>query len=191
MRIVLPVHAFPPRSTAGVEVYTARLARALGERGHEVTVLAAVHDLARRHGEVRPTRWGGLDVVELASLHPQGTLEATCFDARLEHAAAAVLAELRPDVVHFQHLLNLSAGLVARARALGAKVVLTLHDYWLSCPRDGLRMRADLRLCETMDHAACARCLAASPYLAPRCSAACRAPPAPPDWAGRSTASAR
>ena len=29
MRVLLAVHAFPPRSTAGVEVYTLRLAQAL------------------------------------------------------------------------------------------------------------------------------------------------------------------
>ena len=33
------VHAFPPRSTAGVEVLTLRLARALRARGHDVRIL--------------------------------------------------------------------------------------------------------------------------------------------------------
>jgi glycosyltransferase involved in cell wall biosynthesis len=66
-----------------------------------------------------------------------------------------------------QHLLNLSVGVVAQARRHGARVVLTLHDYWLSCPRDGLRMRADLGICERVDHRVCATCLKDSPYLTP------------------------
>jgi len=45
MRILLATHAFLPRSVAGVEVYTARLARALQGQGHAVRVLTAVHDL--------------------------------------------------------------------------------------------------------------------------------------------------
>jgi len=77
-----------------------------------------------------------------------------------------VLADFRPDLLHVQHLLNLSAGVLDEARAAGAATVVTLHDYWASCARGGLRMRADLAVCETVDHAVCAACLRDSPYLA-------------------------
>ena len=151
MRVVLAVHAFPPRSTAGVEVYTLRLARALIGRGHEVTVLTAVHDLAAEPYALRRRRHEDVPVIEIVNVHHRGTLEATYEDAALDVAGAAVFAELRPQCVHFQHLLNLSAGLVSAARKAGARTVLTLHDYWLSCPRDGLRMREDLAVCAVMD----------------------------------------
>jgi len=167
MRILLATHAFPPRSTAGVEVYTLRLARALRCRGHDVRVLTAVHDLGAEPGSIRRREEHGLDVTEVVNVHHLGTLEATYEDPVVERAAGAVVAELRPEVAHFQHLLNLSAGLPALARRAGARVLLTLHDYWLSCPRDGLRIRTDLQVCRTVDHAVCARCLRDSPYLAP------------------------
>jgi glycosyltransferase involved in cell wall biosynthesis len=167
LRVLLAAHAFPPRSTAGVEVYTLRLARALRERGHEVLVLAAAHDLAAAPYASRRRRHEGVDVVEVVNVHHHGTLEATYDDAELDRAAAAVLDAFRPDVVHAQHLLNLSAGIMAEARRRGAATVLTLHDYWLSCPRDGLRARADGTLCRTMDHRACGVCLTDSPYLVP------------------------
>jgi glycosyltransferase involved in cell wall biosynthesis len=167
VRILLAVHAFPPASTAGVELYTERLARALVGRGHDVLVLTAVHDLAAEPYRVRWREHDGLAVAEVPSVHLQGTLEATYDDAPLETATQGVLERFRPDVVHVQHLLNLSAGLLGQARRFGAAVLLTLHDYWLSCPRDGLRMRADLGLCATVDHAVCARCLRSSPYLIP------------------------
>lgn len=167
MRVLLAVHAFPPRSTAGVEVYTLRLARALRARGHDVLVLSAVHDLAAEPYVVRRREHEGLEVVEVVNVHHRGTLEATYEDPGVDQAAAPVLREFRPDCVHFQHLVNLSRGLVSAARAVGARTVFTLHDYWLSCPRDGLRMRADLALCATMDHGVCAKCLADSPYLVP------------------------
>jgi glycosyltransferase involved in cell wall biosynthesis len=167
MRILLPVHAYPPRSVAGVEVYTHRLAQALQARGHEVLVLTAVHDLSAAPYEVRRRHHDGVAVAEVVNLHQKGTLEATWSDPDLERAALPVIAQFRPDCVHAQHLLNLSVGLLAACRGLGAAVVLTVHDYWLSCPRDGLRMRADLVRCDTVDHATCARCLAASPYLVP------------------------
>jgi glycosyltransferase involved in cell wall biosynthesis len=167
VRLLLAVHAFPPRSTAGVEVYTLRLARALRARGHDLLVLSAVHDLAAEPYATRRRLYEGLDVVEVVNVHHRGTLEATYDDPGVDRAVAPLLREFRPDCVHVQHLVNLSRGLVSAARGVGARVVFTLHDYWLSCPRDGLRMRADLALCATMDHDVCARCLASSPYLVP------------------------
>ena len=167
MRLLLPVHAFPPRSTAGVEIYTLRLAQALGARGHDVTVLTAVHDLSAAPYSVRRRGHDGVAVIEVVNVHHRGTLEATYLDPDIDRAVARVLDETRPDCVHVQHLLNLSSGLLPAARASGARVLFTLHDYWLGCPRDGLRQREDLALCESIDHGVCAGCLATSPYLVP------------------------
>src|SRR5262249_13111779 len=134
VRLLLAVHAFPPRSTAGVEVYTLRLAKALLARGHDVRVLAAVHDLWAEPYALCPREHEGVAVSEVVSIHPRGTLEATYEDPGIEGAVAACLEDFRPDCVHIQHLLNLSSGLVPLARARGARVLMTLHDYWLSCP---------------------------------------------------------
>jgi glycosyltransferase involved in cell wall biosynthesis len=167
VRLLLAVHAFPPKSTAGVEVYTLRLARALAARGHDLLVLTAVHDLAAEPYAVRRRRHEGVDVAEIVNVHHRGTLESTYGDPEIDRAVARVVGEFRPACVHVQHLLNLSGGLIGAARAQGARVVFTLHDYWLSCARDGLRMREDLALCATLDHATCAACMARSPYLVP------------------------
>lgn len=167
MRVLLTAHAFPPRSTAGVEVYTLRLADALRARGHDVLVLAAAHDLSARPYATRRRRHEGVDVVEIVNVHHRGTLEATYDDPEIDRTAAETLDAFAPDAVHAQHLLNLSVGLMAAAQRGGARTLLTLHDYWLSCPRDGLRMRADGALCAAMDHRTCAACLADSPYLVP------------------------
>jgi glycosyltransferase involved in cell wall biosynthesis len=165
MRVLLTTHAFLPRSVAGVEVYTARLARALQDLGHTVRVLTAAHDLSAAPYSTRRGTVEGLDVVEIVNPHLEVTFEATYRVAALDRAVAAALADFRPECVHAQHLLNLSTGLFSAARELGAPVVLTLHDYWLSCPRDGLRMQADGTLCANVDHGTCATCLRDSPYL--------------------------
>ena len=138
---------------AGVEVYTARLARALQDLGHDGAVLTAVHDLSAPAHAVRRRRLGSLDVVEIVNTHSEGTLEATYRVPAIDRAIAGVMEEFRPDFIHAQHLLNLSTGLLDAGRAAGAPVALTLHDYWLSCPRDGLRMRADGVRCDRVDHA--------------------------------------
>ena len=167
MRILLILHAFPPRSTAGVEVYTQRLACALQGLGHEVLVLCAVHDLAARPYAVRRREHQGVAVAEVVSVHPLGTLAGSYDDPGLAAAAGAVIRGFAPEAVHVQHLLNLSVGVLEESRRLGAVVAITLHDHWLSCPRDGLRLRADLERCDVVDHTVCARCLRDSPYLVP------------------------
>jgi glycosyltransferase involved in cell wall biosynthesis len=165
MRILLTTHAFLPRSVAGVEVYTARLASALQDLGHVVRVLTAVHDLGAQPCAVRHRTLGSLEVTEIVSTHQEGTLEATYRLPALDRSITEVLQAFQPDCVHVQHLLNLSTGLFQAARQVGARLLLTLHDYWLSCPRDGLRMQVGGSLCGTVDHRICAACLADSPYL--------------------------
>jgi hypothetical protein len=44
------------------------------------------------------------------------------------------VADWKPDVVHFHHLLYHSLDYPAIARKAGAATVLTLHDYWFTCP---------------------------------------------------------
>jgi glycosyltransferase involved in cell wall biosynthesis len=165
VRILLTTHAFLPGSVAGVEVYTARLASALQDLGHTVRILTAAHDLSAPPHSVRHRTVGTLDVVEIVNAHLEGTLEATYRIPALDRALGRVCQEFRPDAIHAQHLLNLSTGLFDAAREAGAPLVLTLHDYWLSCPRDGLRMQADGTLCATVDHRICSDCLADGPYL--------------------------
>src|SRR4029453_18461572 len=108
MRILLTLHAFPPRSTAGVEVYTLRLARSLRTLGHEVLVLAAVHDLTAQPYSVRRRTHEGVDVAEIVNVHQGGTLAGTYDDAEISAAASPLLQSFRPDCVHVQHLQNLS-----------------------------------------------------------------------------------
>jgi|CXWL01.1.fsa_nt_gi glycosyltransferase involved in cell wall biosynthesis len=167
MRILLTTHAFLPDSVAGVEVYTARLATALLGLGHTVRVVTAAHDLAAEPYSVRRRNVGPLDVVEIVNAHAEGTLEATYRNAAIDRILHELILEFRPDCVHAQHLLNLSSGLLESASSLRLPIFLTLHDYWLSCPRDGLRMREDGELCVSVNHGTCASCLADSPYLPP------------------------
>jgi glycosyltransferase involved in cell wall biosynthesis len=167
MRILLTTHAFLPRSVAGVEVYTARLARALQDQGHAVRVLTAAHDLAAAPHSLRQVQVGSLDVIELVNPQLEGVLAGARDLSAIDEAISEVVREFRPDCVHAQHLLNLSTGIVDAAHAVRSIFVLTLHDYWLSCPRDGLRAKADGSLCPEVDHAVCASCLASSPHLIP------------------------
>jgi len=51
----------------------------------------------------------------------------------IEGSFDQLLEDMRPDIVHFQHLKDLSVNLVVLAHRRGLPTVLTLHDYWLFC----------------------------------------------------------
>src|SRR5262249_49776861 len=71
----------------------------------------------------------------------------------------AFLDACSPAVVHFHHLMYLSTTCVCEAARRRIPVVMTLHDYWLSCQR-GRFLKPDLSLCSGQTAEGCARCFA-------------------------------
>src|SRR5262249_54294240 len=136
MKVLLVVHHLPPRHVAGTEVSTARLAAALAAR-HAVTILATDDDPRLRQGTVRTRMGGAARAVELAEPRVVRKPADSWSSPAAESAFASLLAEWRPDVCHFHHLRFLSLGLPAIAKRLGVPTLMTVHDYWLLCARDG------------------------------------------------------
>lgn len=168
MKVLLVAHRYPPRNHAGVEVYTAGLARALVARGHQVEVFCADKDIAAPDRRVRVREYEGVRVHELVNNLMHDDLSESYLWAPAEAAFAQVLDDCAPDVVHFTHLLYLSLGCAARAQERGIPAIYTLHDFWLQCARFGQRLRGDDVVCHEIDPAICARCVAAMPFAQPR-----------------------
>jgi glycosyltransferase involved in cell wall biosynthesis len=165
LRLLHAIHDFLPRHQAGSEIYAAALCQALLRRGHHVTVLAADFDPARRHGDLIWRVFEGLPVVEIINNWQFHTFEDTYRAPNLLPTLDHVLRATQPDVLHVHNLLNLSFDLPRQARARGARVVGTLHDYTLVCPSGGQRIhRAEQHVCHTIEADRCARCFSQSPY---------------------------
>jgi len=130
------VHAFPPRSFAGTELYTHHMARALSALGHSVQVLYPVFEAG--HAPLALTRghWNGVDVIELQ----RGTAAepGEFWNRELDPVLAKLLRTEHYDVVHFQHLANLSASWLEVARDAGVPSVLKVDDMYLYCARHHL-----------------------------------------------------
>lgn len=167
VRILLVSHNVPPHGNAGTETYTRDLARELARRGHAVAVFAAQKDIRRRDGRMLVRRDGEVEVREIVNNLYHARFRGTWDNPRVERAFAQHLRDHRPDVVHFQHLMYLSAGCVGQAKDAGARVVFTLHDYWLTCARLGQRVHSDGGLCATVDFARCGTCLVDHPWTQP------------------------
>lgn len=163
MKIVLPVHHFPPRYSAGAELYTLRLAHWLQNHGHTVEVICVEAIDQGDPGELQAVAdcYEGLTVWRLSFNM------AHAADASWRYHNPLMLdwftkhfAREQPDLVHAQAGYLLGAVPIIAARTANIPMVLTLHDYWFLCPRITLQ-RGDGSLCTHVptDPAGCAWCI--------------------------------
>jgi hypothetical protein len=128
--------------------------------------VCATFDPARPHGSVEWRVVNSIPVVEITNNWICSRFEDTCRPPLITERLASVLHAVQPQVLHVHNLLNLSFDLPAMARAAGARVVATLHDYTLVCPSGGQRLhRADAHVCHTSEPDRCARCFGESPFV--------------------------
>ncbi|MCA1726565.1 MAG: glycosyltransferase [Actinobacteria bacterium] len=146
MRILQVVHNFTGVDRGGTELYTQELATALAGE-HEVRVLTArVEDGAAF--DLRRADRDGLTVIEIVRPRAATFRERRDHQARMAELFGRHVAAERPDVVHFQHAIDLSVGMFGAAQKAGVPSVVSLHDYWYLCPRIQL-VRKDNTLCDT------------------------------------------
>jgi glycosyltransferase involved in cell wall biosynthesis/SAM-dependent methyltransferase len=153
LKVLQVIHQFPPRHAAGAEIHCSDLSFALARRGHAVRVLSGA---PYREDAGTTVQWEddvGIVVERMPATRGYRRLGSVGGfldrfdnpDARL--VARALLHRWRPDVVHIQHLLYLTAELIPECHARGIPVVVTLHDYWFLCHRVRLQRPGDV-LCD-------------------------------------------
>ncbi|MGQ0553749.1 MAG: glycosyltransferase family 4 protein [Planctomycetota bacterium] len=159
MKILFVTASYPPESVGGVELHVQGLARALVEQGHEPAVFARTGRPGLAHLELVEERVDGVPVARLCNTFEDATtLELLYAHPGIGAAFDRFLQRLRPDVVHIHHLTCLSTDIVARCRAAGVPVAMTLHDFWMGCPR-GQRITAALDVCPSIKLSKCLPCL--------------------------------
>lgn len=147
MRVLQVTNGYPPAARGGVETYTQAVAQALAGRGHAVEVFARLSALGEPEYAVHHDSLNGIPVRSIVNdLTDAPRFEQRYRNARVDAGFVDHLAAFRPEVVHVQHVLGLSATLLAAARARGVGVVVTLHDFWWVCPRATL-LTAGQALC--------------------------------------------
>jgi glycosyltransferase involved in cell wall biosynthesis len=133
MRIALLVQNFPPEFRGGTEQVVQALARSLRERGHELLVICGSEELVEG-GAQRVEELEGLRVIRLLRDPKEH------YGLDLTHSITApritdILFDEDIEVLHVHHWWTIGHDVVRRARALGRRVGVTLHDLWLACPR--------------------------------------------------------
>ncbi len=136
MHVLLVANGFPPTAFGGVEVYTAGLAHALMADGHRVTVMCAEQTLAAPDYSLIEQQVEGVSVFRLVNNYRDIRSFAQTFtDPRIDQVFADLLARIQPDLVHFNHLIKLSARLPRITAERGIPCLVTVHDFWALCQR--------------------------------------------------------
>ncbi len=148
MKILQVSNGFPPRENAGVELYTFYLSQALAQLKHGVSVVCREEDPEKEEFSSTEEEWEGLRVTRVVNNLTRISDSRVFYDNHFfDRIFSTILEKEKPDLVHFQHFIALSAHLLRMARDAGSSVALTLHDYFLLCHRVQL-LKKDHRLCQ-------------------------------------------
>ena len=163
MKILFVVHKYPPYSLGGTEIYTRNLATELARRGHEPVIYFRA-DIDKRPFAAQNEVLEGVRARRISAplvnwrANPLVEFYRNFLNPTVERDFVNFLQQERPDIVHFQHVMGLSARLLPLTRALGYPTVLTLHDYWFICANAQL-IWPDAQICRgKMGGLNCARC---------------------------------
>jgi glycosyltransferase involved in cell wall biosynthesis len=164
MKIVLPVHHFPPTYSAGAEVYTFRLANWLMRHGHEVEVVCveSITFDGREEIEHRHELYDGISVWRLYFDYRRAPdpFHRSFDNPLIGKWLTGFLRQARPQIVHLQGGYLLSASAIEAVKQASLPLVVTLHDFWFVCPRLTL-LKPTGAVCRVPDNVAeCAWCLA-------------------------------
>ncbi len=187
MKILQVTSAFLPDSRGGTELHAFHLSREFARCGHEVRVLTRCGEPARPDYDRDEIAVEGLPVRRINyNFGDAASFRDIYTNARMDALFAEELEIFQPDLVHIHHLTCLSTSMIDVAKDRGLPVVMTLHDFWMVCPR-GQRIDPDLNICERIDRLKCHSCLARLwphffPEVAHGRALAERAPKAIEDW---------
>ena len=158
MKIFQIIHGFPPYNTAGTEVYAYNLSKELA-KSHKVFVFHRTKDLNIKEYSIVLSHLDGLEIFAINNtFRSYDSFDATYRNKLIAEKFGEILNQIKPDIVHVQHLLYLSTKIIEEAKKRRIPIVFTLHDYWLLCPQ-GQLLRNNEEICNRENHAQCAQCV--------------------------------
>lgn len=163
MKVLLVSHRFPPLHHGGTELYTYNLAKSLIKAGHEVWVVYRSYDPIKVNYSIIEKEYKGIKIFTINKMIYREGYEKTYQDEKIDTLFTEILNKVEPDVVHINHLLYLSFGIVDRAKDNQIPIVMTLHDYWLLCPQ--IHLHKNYNICNAKDLLSCSGCIEKQGYI--------------------------
>ncbi|WP_420751054.1 glycosyltransferase [Rhodococcus sp. O3] len=168
MRVVQVSAHYPPNFISGGTLAPQRLARAVAEAGHESYVYAGYLDSSLRALSTWTDRDADVTVRWIVTTpwvdwaDPKNSI-----NPEVEKDFCEWLGEIQPDIVHLHSLQTLGGSLVRAAKNSGARVVVTMHDFWWFCARQFL-VSSQLRPCSLVVSCGACPCAVESSWLSKR-----------------------
>jgi len=156
LRILYLSHGYPPHEQAGTEQHTREIAEGMASRGHTIGVFSATRAPGQPQYAQTTEHVRGVHLTRVVNNVPTRPLAAGEIDRTIERSIARTVADLRPDLVHIQHIAFLSAGV-----RFAVPTVLTLHDAWGWCASGGTELLPDGSRCDGPQPEQCVDCYAA------------------------------
>jgi len=170
MKIVHVVSGYLPQDSGGTQLHLRDLCAAQREQGHEVSIFTRLGGDEFGEFEVSKSEWESVPITRITNnFQDVDDLSLLFHHPRIDAAFGEYLDVEKPDLVHVHHLTCLSSTIIDVAKDRGLLVVMTLHDYWMICPRGQRIHPDDLGICETLDRKRCLSCLQSLwPHLLPQ-----------------------
>ncbi len=152
MKILQVIHNQPFQEKGGTEIYTKQLCKELS-KNHDVYIFYPKFNVT--HYSINLFKVGKIKVIELSLPYYEKIkkildFKSSYLNVKIEKKFNEILNKIKPQIVHFQHLINLSASLINITYEKNIPTILTLHDYWFICPRAFL-LRDNLTICNHND----------------------------------------
>jgi glycosyltransferase involved in cell wall biosynthesis len=147
MKILQVSHGLPPKENAGVELYTYYLSKALAHLNHHVHIFCREEDPKKEEFSSSTEEIEGMKITRVVNNLSAISDPCIYYDNHFfDKIFLETLRREKPDLIHFQHFIALSANLLRMAKEEGYPVVLTLHDFFILCHRIHL-LKRDHHLC--------------------------------------------
>jgi glycosyltransferase involved in cell wall biosynthesis len=164
MRVLIVSHGHPAFSIGGAEMASHNLFRAINGTGgaDEAYFLARAVGPLRRHAEtpLLALRQSEREVFLHADAWDPFWLSNAALDD-LSGAFSQYVMQVKPDVVHFHHIIGLGVEAILQVRRLlpNAVIVVTFHEYLSICLNHGQMVKTTRNaLCRQATPADCAAC---------------------------------
>jgi glycosyltransferase involved in cell wall biosynthesis len=163
MKILKVIHGYPPRYNADSEVYSQLFCQGL-VNNHQVHVFTREENPFLPDFVVRDEKDTIDNRIKLHIINIVGERYRYRYrHVECDRVFASLLDQILPDIVHIGHLNHLSTSLINEIHIRKIPLVMTLHDYWLMCPRGQFMQRLGKTaeelwpVCDGQAHQKCAK----------------------------------
>ncbi len=159
MKIMFVSSGFLPLNVGGVELHVYNLAKELKRQGHDVLVFCREYAPGKEEFALERTMYEQIQVARMNYKFTDcDSFEKIYSNPNIARIFRSVMKEYAPDLLHIHHLSCLTVDIAKIAKEAGVPVVMTLHDFWMGCPR-GQRITSSLATCPEIMLNKCLPCL--------------------------------